>query len=321
MAESTLSVTFEDLARSTAFHLGYQRKADSGEGLSSVRVANVEAANKAGYRNFLAAWDWGFLTPRAEFTLWTTATGTAAAGLTTTVTATTAVFFPSMIGHSIVFESGNSYTITAYTSATVVTVSSTAVADSSTDFTITADGVYRLPDDFGSMESERIFFAPNNQDTRTIAFIGEPLVREAWQITTQFQRPSIAAVLPLSAAAGTGQRFDLLVAAIPDDDYEVTFRYNVHPNALTTGLYPYGGMKHAETIRLSCLASAEQMFFEGKNEQQRYYAQALERSIALDKRQSRAERLGVSYEREHYRMRPYGRYTEVVGGTVEGVQY
>jgi hypothetical protein len=321
MAESTLSLTFEDLARSTAFYLGWQRKADAVEGLTSAQVTNIAAANNAGYRDFLGQADWGFLTPRATFTLWKTATGTAAAGLTTTVTATTAKFFPSMIGHSIVFTAGSTYTITGYTSSTVITVSSTAAADSSKAFTVTADGVYRLPDDFGAMDSERIAFAANNQDSRTITFASEPLIVESWQMNTQVSRPALAAVRPLSNSAGTGQRFDLVTAPISDADYVVSFDYNVHPNAITTTQYPYGGMQHAETIRLACTAKAEEMFNDHQQTQRAYYAQALQRSKVLDQRQSRAERLGISYDREYPERHRSIRYDRCVGGTVEGVAY
>lgn len=424
MAESTLSLTFEDLARSTAFYLGWGRKADAAEGLTTAQVANVLAANNAGYRDFLGSSDWGFLTPRASFTLWATKTGTISTS-GTTATATTAKFFASMLGHEILIESilngtfaadtdwtkgagwtigttgkatatgaistdlsqtvltsGITYrvtftmtrtagtltatcgtqagtarstngtftedivangtgfkfatsgftgtvdtvkvealfTITAYQSATIVTISASYTATSKA-FTVTADGVYRLPDDFGSIDSERIYFAANNQDPRTIAFASEPLIVESWQLNTQTQRPALAAVRPLSNSAGTGQRFDLVVASIPDTDYPVSFDYNVHPNAITTTQYPYGGMKHAETIRLACLAKAEEMFNDHQQTQRTNYARALALSKQLDQRQSRAERLGISYEREYGGRNRSERYVRCVGGTVEGVAY
>lgn len=319
MAESTLSLTFEDLGRSTAFYLGWRRFATEAEGLSAAQAANVEAANRAGYRDFLGSHDWAFLAPRSTMTLWKSSAGTVSA-VGTAVTATAAKFFPTMIGHSIVIATIGTFTITAYTSSTVVTVSASATC-SSKAFTITADGVYRMPDDFGGIASERIFFGANTSDARTITLVQEPMVVEAWQATTAVTRPSIGAFRPLSNSAGTGQRFDFVVAAIPDADYPVSIQYNVHPNALTAGLYPYGGMKHAETIRLACLAAAEGMFNENQTTQRAAYARALERSKALDLRQSRAERLGISQDREYGRSRNSDRYDRCVGATVEGVQY
>jgi len=314
MAESTLSISYEDLGRSTAFYLGFGRKATTGEGLTASQSANVLAANNAGYRRFLLAHDWEFVTPRTTITLWATKTGTAAAALTTTVTATAAKFFPSMVGHSIVFLSGNSYTITGYTSSTVITVSSTAAADSSTTFTVTSDGVYRLPDDFGGMDSTEMAFEANNGDDRVIQLTSEPMVVDSWQFSTTTARPSMAAIRPLSNSAGTGQRNDLVVAPIPDTDYVVSYRYNVLPNALTTGLYPYGGMAHGETIRMCCLAAAEQMFRSHENTQRQEADRMLAASIRKDSA-SGPGRLGLT------RGRAPGRVYEprITGGLYHGV--
>lgn len=322
MAESTLSLAFEDLGRSTAFYLGWGRKATAAEGLTAAQAANVLAANNAGMRNFLNAFDWSFKRPRATFTLWSTVTGTAAAGLTTTVTATTAKFYPSMVGHTITFLSGNSYTITAYTSSTVITVSSTAVADSSTTFTITATGVYRLPDNFGSMAATELKFEPDNGDTRVITMTNDGLVTTAWQESTGPSRPTMGGIRPLTTTGATGQRFDLVVSPIPDQTYTITFTYEIHPDALTAGLYPYGGLKYAELIRQFCLASAESMFRENQMAMRNERDRALQVAIADELRNQRADRLGRSYPRNHNRNGRYANLEELVtGGTVGGVDY
>ena len=158
MAESTLSLTRTRIREEVSFYLNSGRRSDVAAGLSTAQNSNVNAAVESGEARFAGAHDWGFLRPRLNLTLWPTVTGTAAAGLTTTVTATTAKFHPSMVGHSIVFTAGSTYTITAYTSSTVITVNTTAAADSSKAFTVTADGIYRLPDDYGGMESTQIEF-------------------------------------------------------------------------------------------------------------------------------------------------------------------
>jgi hypothetical protein len=48
---------------------------------------------------------------------------------------------------------------------------------------------------------------------------------------------------------------------------------------------------------------------------------ALNRSKTIDQRQTRAERLGISYEREYGGRNKSIRYVRCVGGTVEGVAY
>ena len=144
------------------------------------------------------------------------------------------------------------------------------------------------------------------------------MIVEAWQLSTNPLRPSQAAARPLSST-GTGQRYDLCVAAIPDVDYPVSFRYHVLPLALTTGQYPYGGMHHAETIRLACLASAEGMFNdEPMSRQHALYAKALEQSKMIDRRM-RGDRLGISRLREGVSRRP--EWERATSGGAYGVVY
>jgi hypothetical protein len=80
-------------------------------------------------------------------------------------------------------------------------------------------------------------------------------------------------------------------------------------------------MQHAETIRLACTAKAEEMFNDHQRQQRDLYAMALNRSKTIDQRQTRAERLGISYEREYGGRHKSIRYVRCVGGTVEGVAY
>ena len=321
MAESTLSLAFEDLSRSTAFYLGYGEKATTGEGLTSAQSSNVQSAMKAGYRRFLLAHRWGFLSPRATMTLWDDVSGTTGTiSASTTVTATTSIFHANMIGRTMTIATVGDRTITAYTSGTSVTVDS-AVTASAKAITMTADGTYRLPDDFGSMFSTQIMFAVGDDDERFIDLTSEHLVVAARQRDDGTGRPTIAGLRPLSLPSGSGQRFDLCVYPVPDDDYSVSFRYNVHPDALTASQYPYGGMRYAEAMRLFCEAAAEEKFRNytraKRDECDRVLAQAIQQDIQTN----RSERLGVSAERRYRRTTARAPGEWVVGATVHGVTY
>lgn len=324
MAESTLSLFFEDLGKSTAHYLGWGRKATVGDGLTTAQVANVNAANNAGYRRFLLSHEWAFRSPRVAFTLWADVAGTLTgvfASPNTTLTATTAKFFPSMIGHSIVIATVGTFTITAYTSSTIVTVSGNATC-SSKAFTIAADGVYRMADDFGSMKSTEIYYASGSNDNRFITVTSEAMVANALQENAQTNRPYWAGIRPVAIAA-TGQRFDLAVYPIPDVSYSVTFRYDVNPDALTAGLYPYGGMDHAETIRACCLGAAEEMFNDFQTDKRASADRLLAMSIASDNRNNRPDRIGITRSRGARR----GKFAEawpneyVTVGTVNGTNF
>src|SRR3972149_1254990 len=86
---------------------------------------------------------WSFLRPEEQIIIWPTATGTMtiSGGAGTTCTAAAAAVSPSTIGATLVADtSENEYTITGYTSSTVVTLGSDASADTGDTFTITPNG-------------------------------------------------------------------------------------------------------------------------------------------------------------------------------------
>lgn len=328
MAESTLSLTFDDLAKSTAFYLGYQRRASTSDGLSSAQEANVIAANNAGYRKFLAAFEWSFLYPSVDAALFGTVNGTAAAGLTTTVTATTALFHPTMIGQSIVFDAvagapytaGTAYVITGYTSSTIITVATTAAADSSRLFRITPNGQYRLADDFGGIYGDRVRFANDEGWVRQITLTSEGIVGGLLQGSTSSARPERAGIRPLTTDGVTGQRFEMLVWPIPDANYTARFRQLINPDALLTTKYPYGGMAHAETLRLACTSAAESMFHVGPGPEEAKYQLALANSMRRDQRSIRAATVGIAGDSEP-RDEYHDYYSGIDSVTVSGVSY
>jgi hypothetical protein len=289
MAESTLSPTTTQRRREIAHFLGYGRKADVVEGLTVSKDADVSAIEAAGEARFAGAHDWVFLRPQLALTLWANASGTVSAS-GTTVTATAAKFFPSMIGHSIVIATVGTFTITAYTSSTVVTVNATATCTNKA-FTIAADGIYRLPDDYGGLESTQIEFARASGAWPIINVVAVRLITQEWQISDVRARPTRAAPRVV-ANVGTGQRWDLIVDPVPDADYGVTFRYNALPNAMGTTDYAAGGMLFADAILKCCLAVAEEKYREGQTIMAEQEAKALAKAIAHDLKYGRGHRLG-----------------------------
>lgn len=293
MAESTLSPTQAERSREIAFYLQYRRLASTAEGLTAAQAANVDVARESGEARFAIAHDWGCLRPRLSFTLWADVAGTVSAthvAGTSTVTATSALFYASMIGHSIVIATVGTFTITGYTSTTVISVSGNATCTAKA-FTITADGIYRLPDDFGGMESTEIEFARDEGHFKFISVVNEELVVKKWQYNDTVNRPEIAAPRVL-ASDGTGQRWDLVVAPIPDENYTVSFRYNSIPNALTSGQYGPGGALLADALLKCCLAAAEEKFNENQTAMRLQESAALQKAIRFDLKYYRARKLG-----------------------------
>lgn len=296
MAESTLSMNFDDLAAEIGRFLGYGGTAGN---WSADELAQIDSYIQAGLRRFYVPprlprentpHEWSFLKPVETVVLYVdiavtsgiTVTGVKDNG-TTTVTASEAAFYPTMIGRSIVITGVGTFTITAYTSSTVIVVSGDASAAAADTFSITAGGLFRLPDDFGGVLGPITF---GSEEALNKVYIGaESDVRVQRQRTSRTGDPEIIAVRPVENDGTTGQRFDFSVWPDPDTDYNASFRMQVLMDKLTTTKYPYGGMLHAETILEFCLWVAEERandVVDGPHSKAALLR--LEASVALDRR-------------------------------------
>lgn len=319
MAESTSALKFDDLMAVTAERAGYGYRADQSAGLSADEETEIELYVAEGYRDFLLSYDWSFTKPTATSVLWATtlSTTTMSVGGTgnKTITASAATFFATMIGHTIV-STNASYVIDGYTSSTVVTVTTDASADDTEAFQITADGSYRLPDDFGGLMTD-VYFQADEGRWVPLAGTGVAEVLELLQVSTSTGRPTVCAVEAITVSGTIGQRFDLLAWRIPDSDYTIRYQYQVLPDKLVASGYPYGGARYAETIKYACLAAMERGKFQlADGPFVGNYNRLLALSIKADRRGARISSLGfmVSRSRGRGTYAPLAR-TVTVGGT------
>jgi hypothetical protein len=270
MSEPTLIQTFNEVRLDVAEELGYTRT----EGKwSSAQVLEVNRRTNEGYRNFLfSSTDpsgmphrWSFLEPLAEIIVWPTTTGTTVGAPvysdpSSTITATVAAFYPSMIGKNFTFDtSGVNYVILSVTSTTVMVVTGDASGEAAADtYTITADGNYRLPDDFGSISGDFLILESGyirRRVTRTnIAII---LQNRTVYVDYAFI-PDKFAIIPEAMTGTTGQRQNVAMYPTPNAVITFTYVYSILPDALTaTKPYPKGSEVYSEAIRYGCLAEVE----------------------------------------------------------------
>jgi len=218
---------------------------------------------RQGYHEFLLAHDWPFLNLTNTITVWNSITGTmtvSGAGSTTITDSTNSPFYSTVIGHKLVADiSGNEYTITGYTSTSVVTVSADASADTGDTFTITADGLYRMPDDFGSSVGDRMHWNDDDTSSQPVVYVRSGEISSMSQRSDTASIPRYAAFQPVSSDGTAGQRFDVRLYPIADSDYTLTYQYRPLPDKMvdTTAEYPYGGADATLVIRAACLAVAE----------------------------------------------------------------
>lgn len=298
MAEATLALDFEGLMKLTAEAAGYGYRATTGDGLSSNAVIEIGLYVESGYRDFINAYDWSFTRPVTTSVLWSAASDAIADATATTIASTTDTFFPTMVGSTITFTvSGNTYLIDGYISSTIVSVTTSPVGEAAlAAFTIATTGEYRLPDDFGGLAGD-VYFAANDGRWLPIKQTGLADVLRLLQGSTSTSRPTHLAIQPLTMGTTTGQRFAFLVWRIPSSNYTIRYRYQVLPDKLSTGTYPYGGSQHAETIKFSCFAAMELSKLQGQNSYDAKYQQLLRQSIRRDKKFMTASEVG--FNRHH----------------------
>ena len=328
MAESTLSVDYDDLREEIAYFLGYGR---SSANWSADQTSTISSVLKSGLRQFYnpprlpsdaSAHQWNFMYPVTTLTTGST-TGTMDGTATTTLTATTSVFEARMANPDSDFPttvtfttSGTSYTISGYTSGTVVTLSSTASAEASGDtFTISSQRDYDLPDNFGAIHGKITYSSTNNYSS--IPIIGEGQIRDLRRGATITSFPTHCAIRPKTTDGTNGQRFEIMFYPAPDASYVLSYAYTPLTDVLdATYKYPYGGEIHGETILCSCLAVAEQRLEDQKGVKWQDFMDKLQTSIDLDRKNWTPETLGYNHNNSEGFITDY-RNTKVV--TVGGV--
>lgn len=144
-----------------------------------------------------------------------------------------------------------------------------------------------LPDDYHGLEGRIAIRGSSSQQFRPMPVVGMGLVQESYSKTpTQTGTPQLAAIEPLRLQGGSrGQRFQLLVFPLADQDYTLEFVYFVNCDDISDARpYPYGGAQHAETITAACLAAAEQKVDDANGVQSQRFREMLLASILVDRR-------------------------------------
>jgi hypothetical protein len=155
-------------------------------------------------------------------------------------------------------------------------------------------GLYQLPADFGGIEGEITFAA--NQSYRKIDIVGENYIRQLQQGVSSSGIPRYAAVRAYNSGL-SGQRYELVLYPTPDSEYDLTFRYNINPDALASDNdYALGGPALAETILQSCRAAADRIFNDNVGAEYQMFIERLKTSVSLDRRMLAPERLGFAYD-------------------------
>ncbi len=157
-----------------------------------------------------------------------------------------------------------------------------------------------LPDDFGAFE-DRITVTASGNSTQPwrVEWTNEAIIRQRYAVTPSLTGPPLlAAQRPLKGTSQThGQKFQLLLYPLADQDYTLGVQYYINPDFLSSPFpYAYGGSQHSETILEGCLAIAEKRLDDEATVHAAEYERCLMASIGIDRR-NKPQKLGYNRDR------------------------
>ena len=259
---------------------------------TDAQTAEAKAIVNDGYLRLLTEHPWRCITKATTLTIWPEVTGTvngsasysAPTGLST-ITATEASFYASMVGRTFTFDTSETgYTIAGYTSTTVVTVTGNASGEAAGDtFTIVPDA-YRLASDFAEMVADPIVSTDMSNPPRLDKRTDEDVLNRIYASDQITGPPKMYAIQPAAFSATVGQQWDMIVYPIPDQEYALIYRYRFEVDTMTADAeYPVGG----SVLSLAILGAASAVWEERAGQtkglqSELYYKQALPAAIKRD---------------------------------------
>jgi hypothetical protein len=337
MAESTLSIDYNELSRELTFFLSFGEVPDPNQTPPSDNRLFMDDIINAGVRQFYfppplpdgTTHEWSFLKPHTTLTCIAGPTGTHTSdpGTLTTLTDSAANFYvgtnslgAELVGATITTTDADdssttwTNTVSAVASSTTLTCdafnTNIAVGDA---YSMVLVGDYELPDNFGGLVGDIHFEATTGFPPIRVTSVHD-IERERMDSGNIVEyRPRKAAVRVRDLPSGTsaGQRYELMLWPVPDSAYVLRYQYvALHSKIDATNIYPLGGMAHAQTIVVSCLAVAERRGPDiNSTKYQEQFLQMLAASIAHDRRAYTPETLG--YNSDENTSIPISRYSAV----------
>lgn len=351
MAESGLSLTYVDLMSILARHIGWGYRSTVADGLSAAQVAELDRTVQEAYRTVLSppdlpdypSYDWSWLHPVNDFQLFSTVTEAVVGSSSysdpdTTVVLNTAVIYPTMAGHDAVvvdFEQvphgtypihDTNSDVPATPSTGFVTVGDiTGTVDAPDLVTITADGNYTFPDDFGGLEGPMTF--TDSGERTQIDIVSEFRIRQLRQVNpSTTSRPQFGAIVPRAYDETRGQGYELRTWPYSTATaYTVRYGYHVIPtNSLSvTNLYPLGGVGMAAVYRAAVLSIGELEMLNSPGIMTSRFQQILMSAVRRDAKLKSPHTLGYNHGRRHSSRRQLRilRGPETIYITTGGVAY
>lgn len=255
---ANLSVDLDRLRDDVCFLVGW---GDDYDNASTDQQTKVTQIVNDGYREFLNAYNWSFLRPRAELTLtapYTTGTIAISSGVVTLTGGT----FPAWAAQGRISVSGGTYEVDTRDSNTQVTLEDTSVTVSSGATYTLSRVTYDLPTDFAEFGPGPLVNESENWTcVRHIQRVSESTIRMQNDYGQYTSYPRMVAHFYKEIADNTSDEYQQQVAEFyppADQAYVISYTYIRNPSALSaSNTRPLGGPRYHAALRCAVLSHAE----------------------------------------------------------------
>lgn len=159
---------------------------------------------------------------------------------------------------------------------------------------------YDLPADFGGLDSPMTYAPGTNVIYPDIEIVGEHQIRKLQQATVQANgRPTKAGFRQKSNVKEAGTGYELLVWPVPDDDYELHYRYDVTAGQDMTVVH--GGDAHFQTILEAVKAAADVIQRKKNKPHEALFMERLAASVMYDQQLSAPRTMGYNRDGSNYK--------------------
>ena len=167
-----------------------------------------------------------------------------------------------------------------------------------------------LPDDFGGMDGD-VRFVNSSRCFIPIKQTSDQNIAKLYaNASDQVGQPIWCAIRqPATTSQTRGQRANLYIFPLADDDYTIEIQYYILPDSLSTSFpYALGGATHAETIKAACRATAELYQDNERGPMWAIFIDRMRASVSLDRRM-KGQVFGYNSDPGYNRGR-YNRYND-----------
>lgn len=194
--------------------------------------------------------------------------------------------------------------------------------------TLPGEHIYQLPTDFASLDGNLAHATEGAVLYNDIQVVGENMLRSLLQKQQSSARPERAAIRIVQHDNATGPRYELLLWPVPDEVYQINYRYRVNPNSVemlpvsSTDLDIHGSDRYSEMFLEAAMLSADEIMGVKRSEHLERFMRAVQAAVGLDRNMHSPTSRGYNRDMSDDRGEIYDRYRfDAPPVTYNGVSY